>query len=330
MIRQRGLLFRASTIALSVVTAGALSVSVAVAQDEAEAYKVVYVTPDLSIPFWKYLSDGIRQEAEAVGAEVTDLSSNLDSATQLKNVQDAIVKQTDLIILSPTDSSSAPVVLQAAAEAGVPVVIADIGTESGEYVSFVITNNFDGAKESAAVLAAELAEIGCPNGPIAMFQINQARLNGQNRTAGAMEAFDEAGVEVVQYLEAQKYTRDEGMTFAQDVMTAHPDLCGFWAQYDEGSLGAVNAVADAGKEGEILVGGFDGIREVIDTIRDGKMVGASVQQPIGMGRESFKVGYAFLTGGTPPEQVDMPTLLVTQDNVDELMPQLEDTVFPPE
>ncbi len=102
-------------------------------------------------------------------------------------------------------------------------------------------------------------------------------------------------------------------------MTAHPDLCGFWSQYDEGSLGAVNAIADAGKEGQVLVGGFDGIREVIDTIKAGKMVAASVQQPIGMGRESFKVGYEYLTGGTPPEQVDFPTLLVTADNVDEMM-----------
>jgi len=120
------------------------------------------------------------------------------------------------------------------------------------------------------------------------------------------------------------------MKFAQDVMTAHPDLCGFWSQYDEGSLGAVNAIADAGKEGQVLVGGFDGIREVIDTIKAGKMVAASVQQPIGMGRESFKAGYEYLNGGTPPKQIDMPTILVTPATVDELMPQLEDTVFPPE
>ena len=92
----------------------------------------------------------------------------------------------------------------------------------------------------------------------------------------------------------------------------------------------MNAIADAGKEGQVLVGGFDGIREVIDTIKAGKMVAASVQQPIGMGRESFKVGYEYLTGGTPPQQVDFPTLLVTADNVDEMMSQLEDTVFPPE
>ena len=60
------------------------------------------------------------------------------------------------------------------------------------------------------------------------------------------------------------------------------------------------------------------------------MVAASVQQPIGMGRESFKAGYEYLTGGEPPKQVDMPTLLVTSETVDSMMAQLEDTVFPPE
>ena len=35
----------------------------------------------------------------------------------------------------------------------------------------------------------------------------------------------------------------------------------------------MNAITDAGKEGQVLVGGFDGIREVIDTIKAGKMVG---------------------------------------------------------
>jgi ribose transport system substrate-binding protein len=328
---------RLAVLGISVLSAGLTFAAPAAAQDasaapaaSAEAFQVVYVTPDLSIPFWKYLSDGIHQEAAKVGATVTDLSSSLDPATQLKNVQDSITKQVDLIILSPTDSSSAPTVLQAAADAGVPVVIADIGTESGDYVSFIITNNFDGAKASAEAMAKALAANGCPNGPIAMFQINQARINGQNRTKGAMEAFDAAGVKVVQNLEAQTYTRDEGKKFAQDVMTAHPDLCGFWSQYDEGSLGAVNAIADAGKEGQVLVGGFDGIREVIDAIKAGKIVAASVQQPIGMGRESFKAGYDFLTGGTPAKEIDMPTILVTPETVDSLMSQLEDTVFPPE
>ncbi len=335
---RRAFMRRTVARGLSLVAAGALVAACgsaatpapSAAPSAAKAYQVAYITPSLTIPFWKYLSDGIHQEADKVGAVVTDYSSNLDSATQLKNAQDAITKKVDLIILSPTDSASAPTVLQAAADAKVPVVIADIGTESGEYDSFVITINDAGAKAAAEILVKKLADAGSPAGPVGMIQISQARINGQNRTKGAMEAFDAAGVKVVQMLEAQKYTRDEAKQFAQDIMTAHPDVKGFFAQYDEGSLGAVNAIADAGKAGKIFVVGFDGIREVVDTIKAGKLLAASVQQPIGMGRESFKAGYLALTGGTPEKRIDMPTILVTADNVDSVMPQLEDTVFPPE
>ena len=338
---RRAFLRRAAARGLSLVAVGALvaacstaattapTAAPSAAASAATAYQVAYITPDLSIPFWKYLSDGIHQEADKVGATVTDYSSNLDSATQLKNAQDAITKKVDLIILSPTDSASAPTVLQAAADAKIPVVIADIGTESGTYDSFVVSINDAGAKAAAEVLVKKLAAAGSPTGPVGMIQISQARINGQNRTKGAMEAFDAAGVKVVQKLEAQKYTRDEAKQFAQDIMTAHPDVKGFFAQYDEGSLGAVNAIADAGKEGQIFVVGFDGIREVVDAITAGKLLAASVQQPIGMGRESFKAGYQVLTGVTPPKRIDMPTILVDVDNVNSVMPQLEDTVFPP-
>ena len=66
-------------------------------------------------------------------------------ARSSQNAQDAITAGVDLIIISPTDSSSAPTVLDLAAENNVPVVIADIGTDEGEYVSFVISTNEQGA-----------------------------------------------------------------------------------------------------------------------------------------------------------------------------------------
>ena len=115
------------------------------AQDE--SYEIAYLTPGLNVPFWKYLSDGIKQAAAAADAtiEVTDYDSRNDAATQLQNAQDAITRGVDAIIISPTDSSTAPAVLELAEESNVPVIIADIGTDSGEYVSFVISSNEQGA-----------------------------------------------------------------------------------------------------------------------------------------------------------------------------------------
>jgi ABC-type sugar transport system substrate-binding protein len=127
---------------------------------------VAYLTPGLNVPFWKYLSDGIKQTAAQLAAdngvtiEVTDYDSTNDPSIQLQNAQDAITRAVDVIIISPTDSATAPAVLEAAAEASIPVVIADIGTDEGDYVSFVISTNEQGAYEAGQVLMTELAAKG--------------------------------------------------------------------------------------------------------------------------------------------------------------------------
>jgi len=166
------------------------SMGIAGAQDE--SYEIAYLTPGLNVPFWKYLSDGIKQAAAAADAniEVTDYDSRNDAATQLQNAQDAITRGVDAIIISPTDSSTAPAVLELAAESNIPVIIADIGTDSGDYVSFVISSNEQGAYEAGQVLVEQMKAAGWEGADVVMITISQARINGQNRTRGITTAVE--------------------------------------------------------------------------------------------------------------------------------------------
>ena len=59
LTRRKALLERRRGIAVPV--AGHALPGVAWAQDE--SYEVAYLTPGLNVPFWKYLSDGIKQQA---------------------------------------------------------------------------------------------------------------------------------------------------------------------------------------------------------------------------------------------------------------------------
>ncbi len=323
-----GLLAACSTPAAAPTSAPAAAPTAGAGAAASKKLSIAYVCPGLDAPFWKYLSDGIKQEASKAGATVTDFDSRNDAATQLKNAQDVITRKMDAIILSPTDSSTAPAVLKVAADAKVPVIIADIGTDSGEYVSWVISTNAQGGKDACELLAKQLKAKGWAQGPIGMIQISQARINGKNRTKGAMEALDAAGVKVVQYLEAQKYVRDEAKQFAQDMLTAHPDIHGIFAQYDEGALGAMAAIQAAGRQNDVLLASFDGGPETMEAIKTGKQIGVAVQQPVEMGRQSFKAVYAFLNGQQVQKQIDVPTFLVTPDNIASLQSKIEDSVFP--
>lgn len=301
-----------------------------------ESFQVAYLTPGLNVPFWKYLSDGIKQQAERDAAEsgasitVTDYDSRNDASLQLQNAQDAITAGVNLIILSPTDSSSAPTVLEIAAENNVPVVIADIGTDEGDYVSFVISTNEQGAYEAGQVLTEKMAEKGCEGGDVLMITISQARLNGQNRTKGITSAVEEAESNIVQFLQSEDYTRVEAQTQASDMLSANPEACGFFTQHDEAALGALTALEESGRAESVVFASFDGSPESVELIKQGKLVAASMQQPVLMGRLSMEVGLKHLRGEEVEKETSVPTILVTPDNVADIEATLQDTVFPVE
>ena len=99
---------------ISVVSAlAATTMAFAAPARAADTKEIVYLTPGLDLPFWRYLSKGIEAEAKKAGYSYTALDSHNSAETQLKNAQDAIARGVAGIAISPTDSSTAPSVLAA-------------------------------------------------------------------------------------------------------------------------------------------------------------------------------------------------------------------------
>ena len=247
----------------------------------ADTKEIVYLTPGLNLPFWRYLSNDIESEAKKAGFSYTALNSNNSAETQLKNAQDAIARGVAGIAISPTDSSTAPSVLAAAARAKIPVVVADIGTNSGDYVSFIISDNYQGAFGVGEALAAALKEKGWTDGSVGLITISQARKNGQARTAGFRDAMKKAGITKEAGLQQmQAYTADETFKFTQDMLTANPDMNGMFIQTDQPTMGALRAIKAAHRDGTLLVAAFDGIPEFVDLLKKGESSPPACSSPI--------------------------------------------------
>jgi ribose transport system substrate-binding protein len=313
--------FAGATIALGLGVAG-LSPAIAATK------QVVYLTPGLDLPFWRYLSEGIEKVVKDKGYEYQALDSHNSAQTQLQNAQDAIARGVAGIIISPTDSSTAPSVLQLAKNANIPVVIADIGTNSGDYVSFIISDNYEGAKGVGEALAKALKAKGWDSGSVGLVTISQARKNGQARTAGFRDALKAAGITKEAGLQQmQSYTADETFKFVQDMLTANPDMKGLWIQTDQPAIGALRAIKAARKDGQLLLAAFDGIPEFVDLLKSGQIVASGMQQPYLMGEKSAEAMFSHLEGGTPEKQILVPILIVTSDNIDQVLPTVKETVF---
>jgi ABC-type sugar transport system substrate-binding protein len=291
---------------------------------------VAYMTPALSIPFWKDIADGLQQQADKIGnIKVIASDSRLSAETQLKNAQDLITAGVNAIVISPTDSASCPAVLELANKAKVPVIICDIGTDSGQYAAFVISDNYGGANAAGKYLVEQMKKKGSAGGDIAIITISLARQNGRDRTEGFKAAL-QGGSKVVGLLECKEYTRAESMRYTQDLLTAHPKLRGFFTEHDEANLGSLPAFDTAGKLGQIVHVGFDGSPEAVQAIKDGRLAAASMQQPVLMGRKALDAAVAVLAGKPVQKKVVVPTILVTKENVAQVEPTLMNTVYPNE
>jgi ABC-type sugar transport system substrate-binding protein len=289
--------------------------------------ELAYLTPGLDLPFWRYLAKGIEDEAKKAGFNAVTYDSNNNAAKQLANAQDVISRKVDGIIISPTDSSTCPRILQLAKDAGIPVVIADVGTDSGDYISFIISDNTEGAYEVGKAITAKLKERGTPEGPVGLVTISLARANGQKRTAGWRQAMEEAGVKEADLKQMQTYTADETFKYVQDMLTANPDIKAIFVQTDAPTIGAVRAVQTARMGDNVLVAGFDGMPEFVEMIRSGQMAVSGMQQPYLMGVKSYEAMVAHLNGQSVEKEILVPIINVTSANLDEVLPTITQTVF---
>ena len=86
-------------------------------------------------------------------------------------------------------------------------------------------------------------------------------------------------------------------------------------------LPVVEAVANAGKQGQISVVGTDGVPDAIQSVRDGNMSATVASFPYEMGRTALEVAIRLLEGQDVPATVVSQQELITAENVDEFYPE---------
>jgi len=166
-----------------------------------------------------------------------------------------------------------------------------------------------------------------PNkGKIIALQGQLANTPAIYRFKGLQKALAEyPGVELVQW-EGGDWDRTKGYNLTKAMLVAHPDVDGVWSANDEMAMGAIQALKEAGKAGQIKVSGTDGIPEIYDAIRQGYacstvMQDAKYQAELGLAMAlAAKEGKLNVTS-LPPEKREfmIPGVEVTKDNVDKVV-----------
>ncbi|MBF0202615.1 MAG: substrate-binding domain-containing protein, partial [Desulfamplus sp.] len=275
-------------IGLIVVFAFFLGMPLEADADQAQPKKLAYLVSDLRIPFWEIMWRGARGKAKELGYDIAVYSAENDAKTEMQFTAQVIRDKVDGIIVSPTNSSACVTILKLAKAAGIPVVISDIGTDNGDYVSYISSDNRHGAYQLGRILTERMLELDWQDGRVGIISIPQKRANGKARTAGFMQALDEAGIKGAGLRQQMTFSYQETYDFAKELIEANADLRALWLQGSDRYQGALDAIANTGKAGEILLITFDAEPEFLDLIPQGILVGAGMQQPYLMGETAVK------------------------------------------
>ena len=90
--------------------------------------KLAYLVSDQRIPFWNIMWRGCETKAHELGYEIVAYSAENNAKAELQFTAKAIKDKVAGIIVSPTNSSACVTILKLTNQAGIPVVISDIGT----------------------------------------------------------------------------------------------------------------------------------------------------------------------------------------------------------
>lgn len=266
----------------------------------------------LQNPFFVSLRDGAESAAEEAGVELLVADAQDDAQTQADDLQNFISQGVDVIAVNPVDSAAIVPSIEAANEAGIPVVTVDRGAEGGEVASHIASDNVLGGRLAGEYLFEQIGG----SGQVAQLEGVPGTSAARDRGAGFQEALDAAGdVEVVADQTAN-FNRQEGFDVAQNILQGNPDLAGLFAQNDEMALGAVEAAAAAGASDLVIVG-FDAIDDAIAAIQAGDMAATVAQQPELLGQLGIETAARIIAGEDVDAEQPVEVQLVTQDNVDE-------------
>jgi ribose transport system substrate-binding protein len=268
-------------------------------------------------PFWAAVEAGATEAGAGYGVNVTVVSPPVESdvQTQITQIEDAITQGVQGIALAPTDPVALAPAVDAAIQAGIPVVFIDT-MGSNEGVTFIGTDNVQGA----AIAAGYLCENVPAGGKVAILQGIITQSTGQARYEGAKAGVEECGLDLVAEVPGEWDTA-VAQTATEDILTGNPDLAGIFASNDNMALGAVEALRAQNLLEQVVVVGFDANPNAADAILAGDMEATVAQAPANMGRFGVASLIRLINGETLEPVIDTGTELVTEENAAEYASQ---------
>ena len=283
--------------------------------------KIGYITPSLNAPFYVVLSQYIQTFTESFGMEFTMADGQDDIIKQITSMEDLITSGVEILILNPLDHKALVPAVNTIAGSGVPVFIVDSQIDpDADYITSVQASN-----EGNGELIGEwvVHKLGNTAIQVALISGSQGNPVGREKRLGFVRGFTETQLMTQGSTDLRiasqgwgNWTHIGGLEAMEDILVAHPGINLLVAENDAMGMGALKAIHESGKSGDIMVVGFDGQKEAYELIKRGEFSATALNSPRELARLVVESVVKFYNGEQVDKIIHTPAVLITKDNVD--------------
>lgn len=277
--------------------------------------KVVGVVPKgANHIFWQTVHAGAIKAAkeENLQVEWNAPTLEIDSSRQIAIIESMVNRKLAGIALAPVDRKALVGVVERAASSGIPIAIFDSDIDTDKRITYIATDNREGGRKAARLLA----ELLMGEGEAAVISFMPGSAATMEREEGFREELKKnfPKIKVVQTAYGMA-DRAKARAATENIMAAHPNLRGLFADNESSSAGAVLALKSRGNA-QVRMVAFDSNDELVSDVKDRYIDGLVIQKPFRMGYESVKAIARKLRGEPVVSRIDLPAVLVRRGDLE--------------
>ena len=307
----------AKTLMASAVIAGGLMGSV-FAQDK--------VTIGVSVPAADHGWTGgvnyfAQQAIDRLATTYPDVefvfASAPDAPKQIADIEDMVsTRGIDALVILPGDPDAMTSAIKQVKDAGKFVTVVDRQLSIDGVEDLYVAGDNPGLGANAAAYIKESLPEG---GNIVILRGLPIPID-QQRFDGFMAGIEGSNITVLDD-EFANWNRDDGFKVMQDFLTRFPDIKAVWTQDDDISLGAIEAIKQAGREGEMFIVGGAGMQQILQAVANGDaLTPVDVSYSPAMIATAIELTTSHLVGGIHVDgRYILDSTLITKDNAAEFL-----------
>src|SRR5262245_20374347 len=278
---------------------------------------IAIITPSHDNPFFKAEAVGAEAKAKELGYETLVLVHDDDASKQSELIDSAIGRGAKAIILDNAGADATVAAVKKAKDAGIPSFLIDREINAnGVAVAQIVSNNYQGAQLGAQEFVKLMGE----KGDFAELVGKESDTNAGIRSKGYHDVIDEYPDMKMVARQAANWQQPEAYAKMETILQANPNIKGVISGNDTMAMGAIAALAAAGRK-DVIVVGFDGSNDVRDSIKQGGIKATVLQPAYRIAQIAVEQADKFLkNGGKTGEQEKQlkDCILVTKENASKL------------